>query len=507
MGRNSDTAVIAGRGVIWITAAKLYFMLGGYAIFFVLPRIFEPRLFGVYSLVVMAVSFLDNAIVTGTIQAVSRYTTRGDDFVEGAKRTGLKVQGILGLVIAGLYTALAEPIALHLLGSPGMVPYMRLSALIVVCYSVYAVFVGSLNGRKLFHRQAILDMIFTTLRAAGILGLAALGWGVAGAVGGFVSAAIVITLLAARVVGWQKPEKSTDASQYLRFASTIMVYTLVLNLILSIDLYFLQGMSSSWAVASGMDLKAAENLSNTLAGQYKAAQVFAFIPYQAIISVTFVVFPLVSSSTHARDTESTRTTIRATMRFALLMIVGLAAVFSANPKSVLDFIYPESYLAAAPALKILSWGIACYGLLAVACTILNGAGMAKTALGITSVTLVLLCIFQYLMLNEAGGGERALTAASTASCVGMLVGLLIAGGILYAKFRAFIPWKSVLRSAAAAAVVMVIGQMIPHRSKLFTLLECVIAFAAYVSVLVVLMEFRLSEFSYVLELVGIRKKK
>ena len=41
---------------------------------------------------------------------------------------------------------------------------------IVAGYSIYAVFVGTANGRQEFHKQAGLDITMATVRAVGILG-------------------------------------------------------------------------------------------------------------------------------------------------------------------------------------------------------------------------------------------------------------------------------------------------------------------------------------------------
>ena len=50
-----------------------------------------------------------------------------------------------------------------------------LAGLIVGGYSFYAVFVGTANGLRQFHKQAGLDITFATLRVAGLLGMAMAG--------------------------------------------------------------------------------------------------------------------------------------------------------------------------------------------------------------------------------------------------------------------------------------------------------------------------------------------
>ena len=80
-----DIVKTTGRGVLYITFAKGWFLLTGMALTFGMPRIFKwaadndaeagLALFGAYQIVVRGVSFINNGIVTGTIQAVSKFTS------------------------------------------------------------------------------------------------------------------------------------------------------------------------------------------------------------------------------------------------------------------------------------------------------------------------------------------------------------------------------------------------------------------------------------------------
>ena len=97
----SERAVGAGRGFIYIAFAKLYFMVAGYAIYFTLPRLLgSPEAWGDYGVVIGLVSVIDNVIVTGTIQGVSRFTAQDDRLALAVRRTGLIVLAMLGGGIA-----------------------------------------------------------------------------------------------------------------------------------------------------------------------------------------------------------------------------------------------------------------------------------------------------------------------------------------------------------------------------------------------------------------------
>ena len=91
-----------------------------------------------------------------------------------------------------------------------------LAGLIVAGYAIYAVLVGTVNGRREFHKQAALDVTMATMRAVGILGLASAGFGLYGAISGWVGAVAGILLVSSFVVGLPGRRKSDADVQPLR---------------------------------------------------------------------------------------------------------------------------------------------------------------------------------------------------------------------------------------------------------------------------------------------------
>ena len=92
----------------------------------------------------------------------------------------------------------------------------------------------------------------------------------------------------------------------------VVAYTALLNLALNSDLLLLRHFALS---APGVDATAAA----AVAGNYEALRTFALLPYQALLVVTFVIFPLVSRATFAADREATRAYVIQTMRYALIL--------------------------------------------------------------------------------------------------------------------------------------------------------------------------------------------
>src|SRR5262245_3437787 len=101
----------AGRGVLYIAFAKFYFMFAGLLIQVRLPAILSRAAFGAYSLVSNIASLVNNVLVTGTIQAVSRFAAQEPDKARAVQLAGLRMHVRLGLPIAVAFVAAAPLVA------------------------------------------------------------------------------------------------------------------------------------------------------------------------------------------------------------------------------------------------------------------------------------------------------------------------------------------------------------------------------------------------------------
>jgi O-antigen/teichoic acid export membrane protein len=177
------------------------------------------------------------------------------------------------------------------------------------------------------------------------------------------------------------------------------------------------------------------------------------------------------------------------MRFSAIFIVGLATIFAALPGQSLGLIFPAEYRAAAEALRILSFGIAAFGLMVIANTILNGAGMPKKAMTVVILTLAVLIAAVVVAIRQCGPDNSVLVGAATGSTLGMVFGLIFSGIIVFKQFGAFLPVVSAVRILVSAAVGVAVGQLLPDAGKLFTLVACVVVLAAYFLALTITREF------------------
>lgn len=482
---SSDDARVAGRGFLFITFAKLYFIATSTVVSLGLPRLFgRPALFGDFTVVNRLISVLNMVMIAGTIQAVSKAVSEKDGVTGAVRGTALRVQCVVGLPIFGLVFALSDVIAEHLLRDAALGGYLRIASLIVLFYSFYAIFVGLLNGEKRFRGQASLDVTFSTLKTLAIMGLVAMGFGVLGAFAGFAAAAaaiLVISMLATRKLGGGT-RAEVPFGKVLWFMAPVMAYTLLVYLLLSADNLLIKALrfeplvehfhgplgrlqiallGRPMALAVPADPALAEPVmaafathgTSTLSGFYGAMKNIANIPYQAVIAVTFVVFPLISRATFEEDRERTRAYISQTFRYSAIMLTAGVVGLLAISDELVRILFGAEYVIGGGALGLLLVAIVAFALSYVGNTIIAGAGRPVMAaiLAFVTVTANIALIAWFLLGSDLWRG--ALEATALGTLVAMLLGLALVAGYLILRFRACIPILTALRVGAWGAAV------------------------------------------------------
>jgi O-antigen/teichoic acid export membrane protein len=510
---SDDTVKKTGRGFLVITAAKVWFLITGAAVQLGLPIIFgSAELFGVFKIVTEAISLINMVMITGTLQAVAKLVSEEPDKANGVVTLAIKLQLFLGVPLAATY-AIGAPWIAESFNDPELTGLIRLSSLIVLFYAFYAIFVGYLNGLKEFVRQASLDITFATLKTAGILGLVALGFGVVGAVAGFVVAAGIICVVSGiwtfRIMSRRAEDSGGEPSpgalkRLLGFLVLVMLYTFALNGVMRADLFVLKSVAADVpAHLAGADA-IFKIISDKFAGFYGAVLNVARIPYQGVIAVTFVIFPLISESTFREDHETTKAYIRTTFRYCMILIASVAVLLALNSDSIIAGLYSSDYQAAATALAFLSVSIIFFALLYVAATIIIGAGDPMAAVVVMGVSLAVSAVLNYLFVSgvhadvmptlawepvdaAAGGsaadrigsavavaqnrvalagpylleGPRYMARAAIATTVAMVTGCVSAIAFIGVKYKAWPPAATLIRLLLATAVLYGVDMLVP----------------------------------------------
>lgn len=498
-----DVGAATRRGVIFIPMAKLWFLVAGLLMQLLLPRALgSAALFGMWTLVLGWLSVVNNVLIQATIQSVAHFAAAGAKALDDAKRTALQVNLRLGLGIAAAFF-LAAPLVARFEHDAELIPHLRLATGVIVAYSFYAVFVGAANGARQFHKQAALDMTFSTLRTGLVLAAAMSFHATLPAVGAFVLAAGLIMVLSIGVIGMPKPGQSPPGAmrQMFSYMGWLMLYMAAINALMFLDGWWLKRLCTEASSHAGLAASEVKRSVDALVGVYAAAQTVARLPYQLILAVAFIIFPLLSTPALRADKVRTRRYIETTLRYSLVVMVAMVAGLGVRPQATLRLLYPAEYSTGASAFSILLGAYVCFSLLCIVGTITNSLGRALPTALLGLLTALVTCGAVYLSIqNGLLTGDPPLRAAALGLLVGMGGGLVLNLAYLWRCLQVTVPPLSLLRAGVGFAAVVALGRVWPGPgtpgllgSKLGTILCAGLASLLYLGVLMLLRELSLRE--------------
>jgi O-antigen/teichoic acid export membrane protein len=472
-----DESKQVSKGLFVITAAKLWFMVGGALITFGLPYLFNAQgkngvaLYGQYNDLNNTLSILTMVIVTGGMQTISKFTSQA----QNEEQLSLILKKLFWLML-GIGSALsigfilsADQLA-QMRGNADLVMGYRFAGLVLLAYSIYIVFIGALNGRKAFGSQALFDIGFTTLKAILVLGLAFVGLGVNGAFLGFALSAILIAIISFLKVGFGKQGSENlmiQTKDILSFAFHAMLYTLVFNLIFKLDILLIKPVLQTYTSATSAD---------TGIGLYGMAVNLSRLPWQATIAVTFVIFPILSEATFGKDLEKARIYISQSLRYLGILIGGASAVLMAYPEGVTLFL-PKGYQFVADLLIWLAPAYFCFSLFNLVNTILISANYPNKALIIGVATTIIASLLYYFWMPMGLGTldptqttTLILTRGAQATFIAFAFGLSFGVFELIRIFgKQILAIGSVLRVIGVLGSFALIGVFMPLFGKILSL--------------------------------------
>ncbi len=484
-----ETARAAGRGGIAVAGAKIYFILMGLVQQIALKAVLGLQGYGDLSTVLSAASITYNPIVSTSIQGVSRAVAASPETEQAqALRRTLLVHTALAVLAALGFFAFAGAVG-DWMGAEHVVSALRILSVVLLLYGVYTPLVGAMNGKRRFVVQAGLDVFAATLRTIGLIGGAwwfanrafeAYG-GVEGACFGFVGGAIVVLLVALALVGTGKAGSGgTTVRNHLAFIAPLLGGQVLLNLLFQADAILLRRFSSEAAVAAGMNVEAAGDL----VGAYRAAQLFCFLPYQLLLAITFILFPMLASAHRDGDTRRVAEYAKNGIRLALVLAGMMVSVTSGLPAQLIALVFgaDAARLGGGP-MRLLSLGLGAFALFGIFTSVLNSLKRERASLAVTLLAFVLVVTLCYWRVPSADFGIDVLWRTAQATSLALVLATLSAAWLVKRAAGALVTPLTLLRVGAAMLLAIGVGHLLPSAGKLMTVVNSAVVALAYLATL------------------------
>ncbi len=495
--QNDGVVQSAGRGGLAIAFAKLYFLLTGFAQQMFLPHVLGGIAgYGAFASALSLASITYNPITTTSIQSVSRALSHApEESKPFVLRRLLELHALLA-VIAALGFFVAAPRLASVIGAPHIVGTLRILSLVLFIYSIYTPLIGALNAERRFVHQAAFDILAATLRTVGLLGGAVWVRGifggisdgnrVEGAAAGFVVTSALVLTAALLVVGVGRNQTGSFQSKpHLLFLLRLWIGQVLFNLLLQADLTLLRYLASSRAVAAGLSPTSADSL----VGAYRSIQLFAFLPFQLLVALTFVIFPMLARADAEADSIKIRDYVENGVRISLIVVGGMLSVIAGLSGPLLRLVFPSP----APelgtrSLGLLSIGFGFFAIFSVLTSVLNSLRRERASLIITLGALVLGALSAFLFNEGQPFGEGLLIRVAAGTSVGLFAAALAAGYYVKRVVGGIVSPVTFLRTLLVTATTIAFARMLPDVGKLGTLVFCGIVVFAYLGALIVTQE-------------------
>ena len=500
-----DAARTAGRGGMAVLAAKVFFILSGLVQQTLLPRLIGLDGYGALARVFAMANIANNVVVSSSIQGVSRSVAQTPDEHAGETlRRTFKTHVAIAVPVAVIFFFFA-PVYATFQGAPHIVRPLQVVSLVVLFYGLYAPLVGALNGQRKFTRQAALDITYAVLRTAGLLGL---GWlfakgdqGVLGACIGFAGAAMLIFPVALKAAGLGKPGNAgPTVREHLLFIAPVALGQIFLQLLMQSDISVLGHFASKLVVAQGMSGELAREASDEIVGVYRACQLFAFLPFQLLITLTFIMFPMLAKAKAEQDQQAVAHYVRTGMRLAFVFACVMVGTVSSLAPHVLHLLFPDEVgVRGGDTLRMLALGQGAFSIFYIETTVLTSLGRERLSAVLTGVAAGLIATLCAVAGITAGDESALLFRTAAATSAALLTAALIGAWVVYRNAGSYVAPLTALRVFGTLVTVSIAGYFMPYFGKVFVVPQAVAMALLAVILLVVTREVGRSDLDVVLK--------
>jgi stage V sporulation protein B len=330
--------------------------------------------------------------------------------------------------------------------------------------SVIAVYRGLFEGLFRFRALGIIICVQPVVLIISSIALVLLGFGASGAMMGYVVAALLALIL---YLYYTRDQRFWSAGSVINkevyaFAVPMFLGMISVHLLMNVDIlgvkFFIPGMS------------------DVMSGYYRAALVWAKTPVALIGAITVAFLPFVSH--YASDNERVKSYFLKTLKYAFIFILPLTLACFAIPGPLITLIFPESYVAGAQALRILSIGMFLLVLIFLHTTLFQGVGKPKIPALIMTGAIVIQIACLYLLVPRYG-----LTGAAMATTFASVFGFALLQYVYIKRYGFKLNVVDSGKIVSASVILLATLYFFPMSDRLLTVLGLICGFGVFIGLL------------------------
>jgi O-antigen/teichoic acid export membrane protein len=463
---------VAARGTVQLLLARACFVATGYVVAVILARGLGPAAYGIYGVVMSLLLWVEMFSGAGIPGATAQLLPHHHGQEATVERTARGLLLCVAFLLFALCWALAPAVA-TLFDITDGATLIRVAILDLPFNGLYVAYQGFLNGQRRFALLSVTFVVYALTKLAGTLLLLAYGLSVVGALLVNVLATIgALVFLAIRSPprGWM-PAPAL-ARTMVRIGAAMGLYLLVLQVLLTLDLWFLKALWTGPA---------------EVIGYYVAALNVARLPTIVPSVLSGVLFASLAWALANSDEALAQRYVRAAVRFALVVLVPCCVLIVMYADWVMGLLYSDEYRAGGAYLRLQICAFACMAFLDLFLHALMAASRQVLSAGILIGLVPASVIMNALLIPRFGAVGAACSLLAT-----IVLGTLVAIFVAARRFRTAGTPLTVARVGAAAALMIFIGTALPLPEQ-WLALKILIMLISYLAFLVITKEIRTSE--------------
>jgi len=461
------------KGTFYLMIAQFIFLGSGYFIHFALARAVKPAEYGQFGVILGLLLLAQIFLNMGIPEAVSKFISEGRDS-KSVKIKSLKIQIIFSIFFF-MIVFISAPYLASLLRDSELTNYIRFAAFIIPVRAIFSVFRGVLNGFRKFTKTATTNLINAVTRLVFALLFILLGFGIYGALGGFIVGAGIAMFFSIIFSMKNKKGKKISAKEIVNFSYPMIGFAACYTAIMNFDILFVKALV----------------VNEAMIGYYTSAKTISSIIFGVAIALTVTLLPSVSKAFADKNLVRIKSYISESLRSMTIVITPILVILIFFSGNILTFLFPDEYFIAASSLSVLTMGVIFVTYFVILGSIINGSGTPIISFIFGLILLTLSGVLYYVLISRYG----IIGGAYSVLIVGFL-GLILFSSAVYKRFKELIKINTLLRVVFSGFVISLVSFVLDYLNlvtKISLIPFCFLIFGLYLLILIMVKELSIKE--------------